>query len=132
MDLFKKAEIEILHREADYYFKTQKYKTALSKYLTLLKYSVELHEDYDAAFYHERVGDCYEKLPHKRHDERVNDHEKAGEHYAKSAELYYGLGNHEKAGEIYEKGANTFEELNEYGKAADFYVRSGRMFTAVK
>ena len=89
----------------------------LKKYLRLLESSIRAKDAYDMAYYNERVGDCYEKLEHQKHEDRLRDHEKAGAHYIEAAELYHGLGDHKKAGVIYEKGAKAFEELEEYGRA---------------
>ena len=132
MDFIKNFQNEMAHRQAESSFKNKNYSAALKKYLHLLEGSLREKDVFDAAFYNDRLGECYEKLNHQKHEDMVRDHKKAGEHFIQAAELYNQLGDHKKAGEIYEKGAKALEDIDEVGRAAEFYVKSAIMFTEIK
>ncbi len=131
MDLLQQARRELLHHQAESSFKGKHFRAALKKYEELLKTALKGGDEREVAFYEEKVGDCYEKLDHESHEDRVKDHEKAGEYYIRCADRYRVLGDHEKAGEVYEKGAKTFEELDNFKRAGEFYEKSGIMFEDV-
>jgi len=132
MDIFGAAKHEILHLQAERAFGGGDFKDALKFYEQLLNIVLDSSDDKAVAYYHERLGDCYDKIEHHGHKERIEDHKKAAEHYIKAADKYRKMGSYAQAGEIYEKGAKAYEEMDDFKTAAEFYKESAVMFTEIK
>ncbi len=131
MDILGGAKREILHMQAERNFNGGRYKEAAEQYARLFEMVLESQDDALLAKYDERLGDCYEKMDHHGHRERVTDHKKAAEHYVKAANRYRKLQEYEKAGVVYERGAKAFEEFDDFKEAAEFYRESAIMFIDV-
>lgn len=128
MGIADSIQMGIIQKQAEFFFGRKQFKSALKKYLYLLELSIKKELPLKQAVYHRRAADCYEKLEHHKTEDMMKDHQNAGEHYVRSAEIYASLGKIGVAAEVYERGAYSFEEINKYDEAARFYAMSAQMF----
>ena len=116
-----------MQRQAEHNFSSGNFQAAAEEYERLLKMvGASGDEDYIIAL-EQRLGDCYEKLNHQSHEERVSDHKKACEHYLKAADRLQDRGEWEKAGQIFEKSAKALEEFDANKEAGHLYKKSATM-----